>query len=182
MKTSLRPATIEDRRQIYEWLARSDATPQMMGPPIYQDFPVPSYEEYLADYNDDAFGELGDFRIFVIQSDGVGIGAISYWINGRIAEIDLWIGDRIHWGRGHGPRAMKKIAAELDERGGIDALIIRPSERNARAISAYRKAGFSQYDRESGILPSWCVEEGFDYEDAVVLVKHLNLGKPGVAR
>ena len=39
-----------------------------------------------------------DFRIFVIQSDRAGIGAISYWINGRVAEIDLWIGDRIHWG------------------------------------------------------------------------------------
>ena len=74
---------------------------------------------------------------------------------------------------------MEEIAGILDGRGGIDALIIRPSARNARAIGAYRKAGFMPYDRESGILPSWCIEEGFDYEDAVVLVKYLNPRKPG---
>ncbi|MDE0112181.1 MAG: GNAT family protein [Albidovulum sp.] len=173
MATSLRPATIEDRRRIFEWLAKSDATAQMMGPPDYPDFPVPDFDEFLEDYNDDAFSDSGDFRIFVIRSDGVDIGAISYWINGQVAEIDLWIGDRKNWGLGHGPRAMESIAGKLAELGKIDALIIRPSARNTRAISAYRKAGFLPYDHGSGNLPSWCSEEGFDYEDAVVLTRRL---------
>ncbi|MCY4462422.1 MAG: GNAT family protein [Albidovulum sp.] len=173
MTTSVRAATFADRRCIFEWMAMSDATAEMMGPPKYPDFPVPSYEEFLADYDDEAFSASGDFRIFVIQSDGVGIGAISYWRNGNAAEIDLWIGGKEHWGHGHGPKAMEEIAGILSEIGGIDALIIRPSARNVRAIAAYRKAGFLPYDAKRGGLPAWCTETGFDYEDAVVLVRYL---------
>ena len=50
LNVSLRPAVASDRRQVYEWLARSDVTPSMMGPPDYPDHPIPSWEEFCADY------------------------------------------------------------------------------------------------------------------------------------
>ncbi len=35
----LRPATEQDRRMIYKWLAESDITPSVMGPPYFLDHP-----------------------------------------------------------------------------------------------------------------------------------------------
>jgi hypothetical protein len=37
----LREAEETDRRQVYEWLALSDLTPSMMGPPAFPDHPIP---------------------------------------------------------------------------------------------------------------------------------------------
>lgn len=170
MPLALRPASIADRPAIYGWLARSDATPQMMGPPRFTDHPVPSFEAFCADYDDAAFTASGPFALFVMVADGEDIGAISYFIRERIGEIDLWIGARENWGQGYGSRAIGMLADRLFADDGIDALIIRPSARNKRAIGAYIKAGFEAHDRQRHRLPRWVTTEGLDYEDAVVLV------------
>ena len=39
--TSLRPAVESDRRKAWEWLARSDVTPSMIGRPIIGTTPYP---------------------------------------------------------------------------------------------------------------------------------------------
>lgn len=173
MPLKLRAVNLDDRPAVYEMLARSDATAEMMGPPDYCDHPVPDWDEFCGDYDEEAFSPDGDFRIFMMEVDGGDIGVIHHWLNGTVAEIDLWIADRRDWGKGHGSSAIGLIAAKLRESTGAQTMIIRPSGRNCRAIAAYRKAGFQPHDPERHHLPDWCLTEGFDYEDAVVLVQNL---------
>lgn len=170
MHVKLRPAREADRQKVYEWLARSDATAQMMGPPTFADHPVPSYDDFCDDYDKEAFAPEGNFRMFVICADDEEVGVVHYWLVDRIAELDLWIADRRHWNRGTGSTALSRVAEMLGNDELADQLIIRPSARNVRAIAAYRKAGFEDFDPDRHDLPLWCLKEGFDYEDAVVLV------------
>ena len=162
MPLELRPACLEERPEVYRMMANSDATAEMMGPPNYCDHPVPDYGEFCDDYDEEAFATVGNFRIFMMALDGRDIGVIQYWLQGTVAEIDLWIACRRDWNRGHGPAAIGLIARWLRERTAAALMIIRPSARNRRAITAYCKAGFRHYDPERFRLPGWCLSEGLD--------------------
>ena len=80
MLVVLRPASLDDRRRIYEWLVDSDATPMMMGPPQFPDHSIPTWEQFCADYADQFFLPNGDGsgRLFVIRANQREIGCISY--------------------------------------------------------------------------------------------------------
>ncbi len=182
MKVNLRNAALADRQMIYDWLARSDATPEMLGPPIFSDAPVPDFDEFCADYDDEAFRDFGPFRLFVIAVDGREIGAISYYIRESIAEIDLWIGSASDWGRGYGPAAIRIAADKLAQLGQVRQMIIRPSARNRRAVAGYRNAGFAPYDPRAHDVPGWCLSEGLDYSDAVLMVRPVKLLSDSVGR
>ena len=49
-QVTLRPACESDRHAVYDWLAQSEITPSMMGPPTYTEAPIPTWEEFCADY------------------------------------------------------------------------------------------------------------------------------------
>lgn len=169
----LRVATIEDRPTIYHWLAHSDATAEMMGPPTYTECPVPSFEEFCADYEEAAFVEGGDFQIVIVSVEGREVGVAQFWIQQRSAELDIWIADRELWGRGIGSETLRRLLLVLKDSGEVDFAVIRPSARNVRAVAAYKKAGFEEFDRAKHELPRIFVDEGFDYDDAVILVQQL---------
>ena len=171
MAISLRPAIIADRERIYRWLARSDATPAMMGPPVFPDHPVPTYAEFCEDYDETAYSSTEDFRLFVIRSGDREIGAISYFLKGSAAEIDIWIGSKGDWGHGYGRQTIEIVVEILRGMQCVDAMILRPSARNTRAIKAYMNASFRRYDPEWIELPDWCLHENLDYEDAIVLAR-----------
>ncbi len=104
---SLRPAVESDRRQVYEWLARSDVTPSMMGSPNYPDHPVPSWEEFCADYLPHYFDDSGPLsgRCFIIVADGRDVGVVCYNTieeRGRFTELDIWLGAEAYCGKGYG--------------------------------------------------------------------------------
>lgn len=165
----LRRAIKQDRQKIYRWLAQSDATAEMMGPPNFPDHPVPSYVEFCADYDDTAFqGADSEFQIFVISVDGEEVGVTQFWIKQGCAELDIWIARRRFWGIGVGSHVLRQLATIL--KGEVHTLVIRPSSRNQRAIAAYKKAGFEPYDPCIHYLPTYFLEDGFDYDDAVILV------------
>jgi hypothetical protein len=48
-KVNLQSAKPEDKRPIYEWLANSNLTHQMMGPPDFSDNPIPSRRNIIND-------------------------------------------------------------------------------------------------------------------------------------
>ena len=174
MNIRLQQAKLIDRDKIYQWLACSDATPEMLGPPTFPDTPVPTYEEFCKDYNEEAFRDYGEFRLFLIVVDKEEIGAISYFIRDEVAELDLWIAKRKNWNNGYGSTSLKLAIEKLSDDNSIDTLIIRPSARNPRAVSAYQKAGFEMYNSDKHLIPQWCLTENLDYDDAVVLVQFTN--------
>jgi RimJ/RimL family protein N-acetyltransferase len=160
----LRPATIADRREIYEWAAHSDLTAFMMGPPDYPDAPVPSWEEFCGDYDDSYFSgdwpaSANEGRSFLIEIDGTRVGHISCSpietpssasslgqvraTHSRV-ELDIWLASSRFAGHGYGTAAIGLLVGHLIDRLGIGEFILRPSKRNPRAISAYCKAGFRE--------------------------------------
>jgi diamine N-acetyltransferase len=173
---TLRPATEKDRRMIYEWMAHSDITPRIMGPPAYPDHPIPTWEEFCNDYKvyffDDSSPELG--RCFVIMVSGEAIGQINYnkidKCNRRTA-LDIWMRSEADCGKGFGTDALKTLCEYLSRKFGITEFFTTPSARNLRAIRAYEKAGFQKVD-----LPTEEAEAKYgpkDYVDSVYMVKRM---------
>ena len=170
---TLRPATLKDRPRVFEWLAHSDITHQMLGAPNYPDNPPPGWDEFISDYTDQYFTdqnpEMG--RCFIIEANGEARGQVSYnkiWFDDKIVELDIWLAAKRHTGKGYGSDALKTICGFLYEEFGCTRFLIGPSRRNTRAIKAYQKAGFL----ETGEIPSWFEP---DYKDSIVLIKELPL-------
>ena len=134
-KTDLRPAVIEDRPYLYQSMACSDVTPEMMGLPRFPDHPVPDYPTFCEDFDDAAFANEGSSRPFIITTAGRDIGAACHTIRGRFAELDISMP--------HGRIGARVMASALLS--------------NARAIAVYRKAGFALLDNQVHQLPAWCL-------------------------
>ena len=173
---TLRPAREDDRRAIYEWLAESDLTSSMLGPPHFPDAPVPSWEQFCEDYGPHFFDgtrpEVG--RSFLIEVAGETVGHINY--DGldfarSLAELDIWLRSSEVCGRGYGSDALVALSRDLHETFGVTEFILRPSQRNARAIRAYSKAGFVRLpltnEQQARIYGPG------DYSDTVVMHKRL---------
>jgi diamine N-acetyltransferase len=144
---TIRPALEQDRRAVYEWMAHSEITPSMMGPPIYVEAPIPTWQEFCDDYVmlffDGSQPNVG--RSFIIEVAGHAIGHASYSQvdrNKKCAEIDIWLRAEALCGKGYGTDALVALTHHLHETLGLTNFIIRPSQRNERAIKSYAKAGF----------------------------------------
>lgn len=171
-KINLRPASLDDKASIYQWLAHSDITHLMLGPPLFPETLAPTWEEFIEDYHnyyfDGSAPHLG--RCFVIELNGKAIGQINYnEIDPTDAstELDIWLAERRYTGYGYGSDAIKTLCLYLKEIMACKKILIAPSRRNVGAIKAYQKAGFKI---------STEVPEDFipDYEDTVILIKKLN--------
>jgi RimJ/RimL family protein N-acetyltransferase len=172
---TLRTARLQDREKAYRWMAESDVTPLMMGPPVFSDAPVPGFGQFCADYPDSFFTDIGDGegRSFVILAHGDDVGHISYSNISRehwLAELDIWMASLAWCGYGYGPDALAALAGHLREEYGFHQFLMRPSRRNPRAIRAYQRAGFNVVDPVSA-LPETHRDRGCDYDDTIFLLK-----------
>lgn len=175
-KISLRPATEQDKRAIYEWMAHSDITSSHMGPPVFPDNPIPTWEEFCLDYKpyffDGTQPESG--RCFIIMADGELIGQINHdkiYDDRKRTELDIWMSSEANCGKGYGSDALQTLCKYLFEKYGVVELVVRPSARNLRAINAYEKAGFQHVEMTPKQQE---VEFGHgDYNDDVVLIKRI---------
>ena len=194
-KVALRRAQIDDRPQIYRWLARSDATAEMLGPPTFPDAPVPTWEQYTSDFSIAEFFQpgspteshvaWGECWIICVENRADltthEVGQINFSdkrnpndpASAGLAELDIWIGSRQWWSRGIGSQAIEALTTIL--RGyGFTTLLIRPSARNTRAVAAYKRAAFVEQSKHGGTLPARIYEpDDWDYADVVVLVRAL---------
>jgi diamine N-acetyltransferase len=167
---SIRPATANDRRKIFEWLTQSNLTKLMMGPPDFSDQPIPTWEEFLLDYHDAYFGEniSTEGHCFIILADEEEVGQINFntiHAEDKSTELDIWLAGEKFSGKGHGTKAIDLLCRYLFEDFGVLSIYIAPSQRNIPAIKAYHKCGFRETGEQiMGFEP--------DYDDAVSLVKH----------
>jgi aminoglycoside 6'-N-acetyltransferase len=76
--------------------------------------------------------------------------------------IDIAIGDANDLNKGFGSLIVKHFAAKLFAEGAT-RLVIDPDKKNARAIAAYMKAGFTPYAEFDGDLLMELLPKDFDY-------------------
>ena len=152
-KVELVPATLDDKKNIYDWCFHSETTKSHSGPPDYPENPISTWEDFFDEGYVDYFftgTEPKNGRGFIILHDGEPIGFISYCsfhLKPHKSELDIWMNSEAHCGKGFGPDAIISLGAYLTENSDIDELIMRPSKRNTRAIRAYMKAGFEKSDK-----------------------------------
>ncbi len=150
----------------------------MMGPPDYPDRPIPTWEEFCADYQPHYFDDSEPFsgRCFIIVAEGQDVGVVCHNAideQRRLTELDIWLRTEADCGKGYGPSALGLLCEHLHEAYQVAEFIVRPSNRNCRAIAAYQRAGFE-------LLPLTPAEQrtrfgGGDYDDCVVLLKSVTV-------
>lgn len=166
---TLRPATLQDKKKIFNWLAHSNLTSEMMGAPNFPDIPIPTWEEFCEDYVDHYFDNSQPLKgqCYILIHNGEEIGQINHSeivAETKSTEFDIWLADRKFTGKGFGTTAIKILCDYLDKSFDCQTIYIAPSRRNVGAVKAYQKAGFV----ETKNLP-----DGFqpDYDDTIVMVK-----------
>jgi diamine N-acetyltransferase len=156
----------------------------MMGPPLYPDEPIPSWEEFCDDYQphffDGSVPKLG--RCFVISAGGEEVGQVNYndieeRQGKKRTELDIWLRSEKDCGQGFGSDALLALCRYLFQHLGVQEFMVQPSARNPRAIRAYEKAGF--------VILSLSIEEAqaqwgpSDYYDSVYMVMTIALDESG---
>jgi RimJ/RimL family protein N-acetyltransferase len=138
----LRPKSIEDAEQDYEWrtnpeLAALDATVPLMI----------TFREYLRYHRDDIeFPSPWSVRLAVDTLDGRHIGNCMYYDidpERRQCEVGIMIGDRAYWGRGYGTDAVSTLLRHIFTETPIEHVYLHTLVGNTRAQKAFTKAGFS---------------------------------------
>jgi RimJ/RimL family protein N-acetyltransferase len=166
---TLRPATLNDQKPIFDWLTKSDLTNHMMGPPTYPDSKIPTWEEFTDDYKEYFFDSseplLG--RCFVVEVNSEPVGQINHdkiYPPDNTTELDIWLKSSKYTGRGFGTDAIITLCNYLTKEFGCKKFFISPSRRNITAIKTYKKAGFIETNEmHENSIP--------DYVDTVVMIK-----------
>lgn len=168
---TLRPATLQDKRNVYNWLANSNLTGEMLGPPTFSDNPIPTWDEFDKDYLDYFFDGSQPLKgqCFILINNEQEVGQINYNeidSNSRSTEIDIWLADRKYIGKSLGTEAIKILCDYVSRVLKCETIYIAPSRRNLNAIRAYQKAGFMEIEKPS-------VNYTPDYYDTVVMIKRI---------
>ena len=170
----IRPATLMDKRKIFDWLTNSNLTEEMIGLPNYPDSKIPTWDEFAKDYPDHYFTDSNPLkgRCFIILNKEDEVGQINYNAIDHITNItylDIWLSDKKHTRKGIGTEAIKLLCEFLFKKHNCEQIHISPSKRNINAIKAYEKAGFEMTDIKLD-------ESEMDYVDNVVLIKKMRNG------
>ncbi len=110
-KIKIRPADINDKRKVFEWLTNSNLTKEMMGHPNYPDAKIPTWIEFDKDYLDYYFdGSIPlKGRCFIILEGENEVGQINYNAiddEKKSTDLDIWLSDLKYTGRGIGTEAI----------------------------------------------------------------------------
>ena len=157
-KVTLLPAAPEHKELCFGWATRSDATPFWYGERYGDEIPDEAafFEDWQPHYFEEEKPECG--RLFLIEADGELIGVVNYnSLEDEELDLDILIASDRHKGKGYGSDALKTLTRHLHRKYGISAFQVHANSDNARAIQAYKKAGFliaETYRDERGV--AWC--------------------------
>lgn len=179
-KVTLRRALPGDRARAYDWLIGSDLASNLMGGVMYPDRPLPTPEQFAAQYPDHCYDGSKPFsgRMLIITAAGQEIGCISHGpidVLNDVVELDIWLAERRHAGHGHGSEALVLLCDWLQLNYGVNRFLVRPSRRNVRALRAMRRAGFRETDLPApDIVDKLALPRGL-YADELLLFRILAL-------
>lgn len=188
-KVNLVPASLDDKKSVYEWCFHSETTKSHSGPPDYSGVPIITADEFFDDYHyQECYftgSSPGHGSGFIIMHDGEAVGFISYscfHLKKCIAELDIWLNSEANCGKGFGTAAVVALGEYLKNTLNIGTLIMRPSIKNERANKSYEKAGFTVSNKrpEEYLLKEYLPVYGdgdYGEDETVLLVKSLGAGK-----
>jgi diamine N-acetyltransferase len=144
---NIRHANISEKEKTYRWLCLSDTANLHMGIPDYPESPIPDWVQFQNEFEDFYYLESGRQKgsMMIIESDKEEIGCLCYacfHLRPDSAELDIWLKEKRYCGKGFGPQALHLLVQYVAEKQNVKKFIIRPSEKNIRAIAAYEKVGF----------------------------------------
>ncbi len=161
---TLRPASLDDRRAVYEWTNLSDIAHWINLPPNKSE----TYEQFCADweqyYFDGSAPRMG--RAFVIEVHARSVGMIAYNdidAEDRV-EVDIWLSCEAECGKGYGSDAITTMCTYLRDQLAVREIWCQPSARNPRSIRTFEKCGFVRHDVTTDPYAPR------DYGDSVTLV------------
>ncbi|MFV0423614.1 GNAT family N-acetyltransferase [Oleidesulfovibrio sp.] len=93
------------------------------------------------------------------QQEAGCVCANSFHLLPACAELDIWMRSKAFCGRGLGAKALGLLVEYLRNECGIRRMLIRPSEKNYRAIRAYEKTGFRRVDNKEDTVRSFLLPE-----------------------
>ncbi len=146
---AFRPVVAADYSMLADWLARPHWR-QWWGEP----------QTELGYIGDMVEGRDDTCEPYIFELDGAPAGYIQVWqvaphqtpdwatdnpwlmeLPAEAVGVDLSLADGESLGQGHGSAVLRRFCQTLRDRGHA-TIIIDPDPENARAIAAYRKAGF----------------------------------------
>lgn len=179
----IRHALIDEKRKTYEWMCLSDTAATHMGGADYAENPIPSWEEFQEAFEDFYYTEssrkLGSVMIISNEDEEIGCTCYAcFHLHDQMAELDIWLKSESECGKGLGTQALKETIDYLNKEFGVNKFLIRPSEKNVRAIKSYQKAGFTHQIDKEDILRKYYKPEFFDtykggdygFEDTAVMI------------
>jgi RimJ/RimL family protein N-acetyltransferase len=172
----LKPATLSDKRAVYEWSAQSDITKCIMDPPLFPDNPVPTWKEFNQDYKDNFFDGSQQLlgRGFLICTDCETVGFTNYndiFLDEGFTELDVWLKSDEYCGKGYGTDAILTLCKYLKALYDLKYVLMEPSARNPRAVRSYQKIGF--IDAKLSAVEAEAKYGPRDYHDGICMIKHL---------
>lgn len=178
-KVSLRLATLDDRKNLFEWMYCSDTSKSMWSGPIFPEKNLKTWEEFKESW------ELFYYQypltnrghVFLILHNQEAVGGIAFHRpdERNRSEIDIWLRSEKDCGQGIGKAAINLLCKYLYKEFGIMFFWVMPSSRNPRSIAVFQKCGFKRLP----LSPDEGKKEfGFqDYHDSVYLLKDMSLEK-----
>lgn len=186
MELMIRHALIDEKRKTYEWMCLSDTATAHMGGTEFSENPIPNWDEFQEAFEDSYYTEIGrkSGSVMIINNEDEEIGCTCYacfHLHEQMAELDIWLKSESECGKGIGTQALKETIYYLNKDFGINKFLIRPSEKNARAIKSYQKAGFTYRNDKEDVLRRYYKPECFDiykggdygFENTAVLILEL---------
>lgn len=163
----IRHADISEKEKTYNWLCLSDTAGMHMGGPDYPESPIPDRVQFQNDFEDFYYLESGRHKgsVMIIVNNEEEIGCLCYacfHLKPETAELDIWLKEKKYCGKGSGTQAIQLLTQYLSETQNIKRFIIRPSEKNIRAIAAYKKAGFSKTNDKEKTIKEYLNKEYID--------------------
>ncbi|MFQ3675712.1 MAG: GNAT family N-acetyltransferase [Endomicrobiia bacterium] len=186
---TIRHATIEEKRKVYEWLCCSDTTGLHLGEPNYPECPVPTWEEFLEEFQDFYFLESGRNKasIMIIENNSTEIGCVCYkmfYLKNNRAELSIWLNSKKFLGYGLGRQALRLVMRYLQKNYSVKQFILRPSVKNVAAINVYKKLGFKIVPEKDKyrvindfIKPEFiksCIDGDYGFDNSAIMVKKTN--------
>lgn len=182
----IRHALIDEKRKTYEWMCLSDTATAHMGGEEFLMNPVLTWEGFQEAFEDFYYMESGKRfgSVMIIFHENKEVGCTCYacfHLNNQMAELDIWLNSESECGKGIGTQALKDTINYLYKELGINKFLIRPSEKNIRAIKSYQKAGFIYCNHKEDVLRKYYKLDSFNtykngdygFENTAVLILEL---------